>query len=79
MTGKLEVLEPAVLGRLRKVKGICFDMDGTLTIPALDFAKMRELTGVPDGKPILETVLQYPEPRRSEAMAVIKQVEKVCA
>ena len=52
---------------------------GTLTVPALDFAKMRSLCGVPLGQPILETVLQYPEPRRSQAMEYIKQVEKVCA
>ena len=31
-------------------------MDGTLTVPKIDFQKMRERVGVPPGKDILATV-----------------------
>jgi hypothetical protein len=55
-----------------------FAPPGTLvTVPAIDFARMRQLCGVPQGRPILETVLAYPEPKRTEALGLIKQVERV--
>eukprot|EP00127_Corallochytrium_limacisporum_P001047 Clim_evm10s35 gene=Clim_evmTU10s35 len=57
------------------VKGVVFDMDGTLTIPAIDFDKMRRLTNVPTGKPILETVMGFEPEERDRCLQVIEDVE----
>eukprot|EP01117_Protostelium_nocturnum_P012746 TRINITY_DN4711_c0_g1_i1.p1 TRINITY_DN4711_c0_g1~~TRINITY_DN4711_c0_g1_i1.p1 ORF type:complete len:238 (-),score=77.40 TRINITY_DN4711_c0_g1_i1:79-792(-) len=38
---------------VRRIKGVIFDMDGTLTIPCIDFVKMRRVCQVPEGEDIL--------------------------
>jgi HAD superfamily hydrolase (TIGR01509 family) len=50
-------------------------MDGTLTIPAIDFAEMRRRIGVLEGD-ILSAVASWPDPaRRARAHAIIEEVE----
>merc|ERR1712094_85005 len=45
---RCQLVEPLAL------KGVVFDMDGTLTLPGqLDFQRMRERTGVPPGADIV--------------------------
>ncbi len=44
-----------------------FDMDGTLTIAAHDFASFKAANGLPLDRPILEVLAEWPEPRASAA------------
>ncbi|PRP88640.1 hypothetical protein PROFUN_02736 [Planoprotostelium fungivorum] len=37
-----------------RIRGIIFDMDGTLTVPCIDFKKMRERAKIPQGQDILK-------------------------
>ena len=62
---------PPLPGRPRAV---LFDMDGTLTAPLLDFARIRREMGIGD-HPILEALARLPEPRRAEAAVVLLQHE----
>mmetsp|Transcript_27989 Transcript_27989/g.70837 ORF Transcript_27989/g.70837 Transcript_27989/m.70837 type:complete len:673 (+) Transcript_27989:133-2151(+) len=65
-----------VAGKL-KVKAVCFDMDGTLTVPhQIDFRKMREQIGAPKGVEILEYVEGLPDKAdRRAAHHLIEQME----
>jgi hydrogenase expression/formation protein HypE len=51
-----------------RIKGVLFDFDGTLTRPgALDFARIREALGCPQGKPILEYIGSLESARARQA------------
>ncbi len=52
------------------IRGIIFDLDGTLVDSALDFDLMRREMKLPDGLPILEALTQLPLAER-EAVALI--------
>jgi HAD superfamily hydrolase (TIGR01549 family) len=67
------VREPLITSGLR---GIIFDMDGTLTIPVLDFDALREDLGMSGGD-IAHYVRALPEPEQSVAWAVVEQHEIV--
>ncbi|CAI5526535.1 unnamed protein product, partial [Closterium sp. Naga37s-1] len=56
------------------LRGVVFDMDGTLTVPCIDFAEMRRRVGAtsPD---ILHEIDGWDEPRRVEAYRVIGEME----
>eukprot|EP01134_Creolimax_fragrantissima_P001894 CFRG1894T1 len=69
-------VSPKTRQALSTVRAICFDMDGTLTLPSIDFQRMRELAGVDKGKRILDAVMQFPSPRREAALEAIELVEK---
>mmetsp|Transcript_29896 Transcript_29896/g.41322 ORF Transcript_29896/g.41322 Transcript_29896/m.41322 type:complete len:200 (-) Transcript_29896:44-643(-) len=60
---------------IRRIKGVIFDMDGTLTIPTLDFHKMRELVGAPQDQDILVVVNSYPPEKREACLEIIHQLE----
>jgi HAD superfamily hydrolase (TIGR01549 family) len=57
------------------VRGVIFDMDGTLTVPAIDFGAMRQRLGISEGD-ILATVKAWPPHRRAAAFAVIEEIEE---
>ncbi len=42
------------------IRGLIFDLDGTLVDSALDFVAMRREMGLPDGLPLLEAISQLP-------------------
>lgn len=63
------------MGGLDGVRGVIFDMDGTLTVPALDFAAMRERLGIPAGD-ILAAVRSWPAERQAWAYEVIDRIEE---
>jgi len=44
------------MGKFPPIEAIIFDMDGTLTVPVLDFDRIRSEIGLPAG-PILESLL----------------------
>lgn len=59
-----------------EIKGIIFDMDGTLTLPVLNFKEMRAHLGLCPNQDILPTVLSFPPDRRARAMAIIEELEE---
>jgi len=58
------------------VRGIVWDMDGTLTAPVFDFAEMRRRIGLAPGAHILETIAAWDPERQSAARAVIREMER---
>ena len=58
------------------IKGVVFDMDGTLTIPTLDFVLMHERLNIPMSCDILASVNAMSPSQRAEAMRVIEEMEK---
>ena len=61
---------------LTEIKGVIFDMDGTLTLPVLDFKGIRESLGLAPGTDILPTVQQYSPEERAKAMTIIEGYEE---
>ncbi len=59
----------------RRIKGLIFDMDGTLTVPLIDFRKIRRELGAPDGEDLAELINSWPESRRTHAWKVIEKYE----
>jgi beta-phosphoglucomutase-like phosphatase (HAD superfamily) len=59
-----------------EIMGIIFDMDGTLTIPVLQFHEMRTRLGLSPSQDILPTVLSFPPERQAKAMAIIEEMEE---
>lgn len=57
-----------------RYKGIIFDMDGTLTVPLLDFNRIRGDLGIIEGD-IAEVIDSWPEPRRTAGWKLIEQYE----
>ena len=57
---------------------VIFDLDGTLTRPFLDFAKIRAAIGL--GEPLLESMLALPDgPERRRAFSVLEDFEREAA
>jgi HAD superfamily hydrolase (TIGR01509 family) len=50
---------------------ILFDMDGTLTVPMLDFPKIKRDMGIPVDQPILEALARMNDDERRVAEAVL--------
>jgi len=59
----------------KKIKGLIFDMDGTLTVPLLDFKKIRQDLNISDGGDLAEIINSWPQPRRKQAWKVIEKYE----
>lgn len=56
-----------------------FDMDGTLTIPAHDFAAFKAEHGLPADQDLLGATLALPEPRRTRVLQAIDAWEDAIA
>ncbi|QDZ20995.1 haloacid dehalogenase-like domain-containing protein [Chloropicon primus] len=94
LRGPHEIRAPFLMQQLRKlamvgtgggrrgVRGVIFDMDGTLTIPCLDFVKMRRRAGEALGRDIgrgdmlAEVAKEECEEKRAAALRAIKEVER---
>ena len=61
---------------IRAIKGVIFDMDGTLTIPVLNFNEMRARIGLPQGADILAAVANMATDERERAMEIIEECEE---
>ena len=62
-----------------RYKALIFDMDGTITVPSLDFNLIRRELGILEGD-IVKVIESWTEPRRREAWAKIEKYEEaVCA
>ena len=57
------------------IKGVIFDMDGTLTIPCLDFKKLKQELKIPLTRDILEYVSELPENQKLSAFKIIEDFE----
>ncbi|QSH42217.1 HAD family hydrolase [Lentisphaerota bacterium ZTH] len=55
--------------------GLIFDMDGTLTIPVIEFQKIRDELKIPPGADIAEEIDSWPEPRRTAGWELIEEHE----
>eukprot|EP00927_Polykrikos_kofoidii_P028686 TRINITY_DN24986_c0_g1_i1.p1 TRINITY_DN24986_c0_g1~~TRINITY_DN24986_c0_g1_i1.p1 ORF type:complete len:425 (+),score=65.41 TRINITY_DN24986_c0_g1_i1:96-1277(+) len=55
-----------------QLRGVVFDMDGTLTVPNLDFGKMYQQAGVPKGEDILSAKWRAD----ATATAVVEEMEE---
>lgn len=65
------------MGYSRKIKAIIFDLDGTLTVPVLDFDKIRKQMGLTleDG-PILEAMEKMTPAQRKRAEEILLENEQ---
>src|SRR5258706_15282189 len=59
-------------------KALLFDMDGTLTQPALDFPRIKAAMGIGD-RPILEALAEMTPPQREKAQQILHEFEEVAA
>jgi HAD superfamily hydrolase (TIGR01549 family) len=57
------------------IRGIVFDLDGTLVDSRLDFAAMRREMELPDGQPILEALAQLDPAHAERCHAILHQHE----
>lgn len=55
--------------------GLVFDMDGTLTVPCLDFKQLRKELGISDRFDILSYVADLPDTEKQKAMEIIENFE----
>jgi len=63
------------MASFHSIKGVIFDMDGTMTIPVLDFHEMRRRAGITEGQDILVALETMEPERRAEAVRVIEEME----
>ena len=57
------------------IRGLVFDLDGTLVDSRLDFDAMRREMDVPDGQPILEALALLPPQRAAQCQAILHRHE----
>ena len=62
--------------RKPKLRGVIFDMDGTLTIPNLDFGEMYDRCGVDRSQDILTAIAAMDETAAARANAIIDDMEE---
>ena len=60
----------------RPLRGVVFDLDGTLTVPNLDFKVMYERCGVPQNEDILEAIEKMPDAEAAKAAAIVEEMEE---
>jgi len=65
---------PPTTNGKRKIRGLIFDMDGTLTIPNLDFNEMMRRLGCKTNN-ILKEVDGFDEERRKKSYQIIAEME----
>lgn len=64
--------------QLHPPRAVLFDMDGTLTVPLLDFPQIKRDMGIGPG-PILESLMELDEHRRARALEVLHAHERRAA
>src|SRR5262245_32122555 len=62
-----------------RVRGIVFDLDGTLVKQELDFDAIRREIGVPLGTPLLEAMASLPDAQRERAWRIVDEHERTAA
>jgi HAD superfamily hydrolase (TIGR01549 family) len=69
---------PGVQG-MRRIRGVVFDLDGTVVVERHDYEAIRRELGFPPGLPLLEEVEKLPPPRRTLARQVLLKHEQAAA
>jgi HAD superfamily hydrolase (TIGR01549 family) len=67
---------PVVLPVLPVLRGVVFDMDGTLTQPNLDFGEMYRRCGVDRSQDILEEIAAMPSSQQQAANDILEEMEE---
>src|SRR5689334_716827 len=62
-----------------RLRGVVFDLDGTLVVQDLDFEAMRREIGLPSGTPLLEAVERLHGAERQAAVDVLRRHELAAA
>src|SRR5919199_6757943 len=62
-----------------RIRGVVFDMDGTLVHQAIDFEAIRREIGLPTGTPLLEAMDRLPPAEYAAAWAVLDRHEQAAA
>ena len=62
--------------RFSRVRGVIFDLDGTLVESHLDFNAMRIEMELPEDAPVLETILTLDEARAAQCWQVLERHER---
>ena len=77
-TTAMTTVSPRMMNRSPKprIRGFCFDMDGTLTVPNLDFAEMYKRCGVDPSADILAEIEAMPAERAEECRQIIEEMEE---
>jgi HAD superfamily hydrolase (TIGR01509 family) len=63
----------------RPIRGVIFDLDGTLVDSALDFDLMRQEMRLEPGQPLLETLATLGEARAEECQEILQRHERAGA
>jgi len=58
-----------------RIRGLIFDLDGTLVDSRLDFNAMRQEMGLPDGAPVLETIQQLADHDAQRCWKILERHE----
>jgi HAD superfamily hydrolase (TIGR01549 family) len=58
------------------IKGIVFDMDGTITVPVIDFKKLRKELNVADDWDLLKDLNRLSKTEKEKHLSVIHRYEK---
>ena len=61
------------------IRAVIFDMDGTITVPVLDFVRMKAEMGLPRDKGLLEGLSEMDEPARTAAEGILHRYERTAA
>ncbi len=67
------------VSKSRPVRGVVFDLDGTLVVQELDFEAIRREIGLPSGTPLLEALETLSGPTKAFAWAIIQRHERAAA
>ncbi len=61
------------------LKGVIFDMDGTVTVPYIDWKTLRERIGAPQGKTIIDHIASLSPERSAWADGLLLEAERDAA
>lgn len=60
---------------LSRVNTVLFDLDGTLTVPVIDFDGLRKRLGLPDGQSITHALNELPIAERERGFGIVREAE----
>jgi HAD superfamily hydrolase (TIGR01509 family) len=64
---------------IHSIRGVIFDLDGTLVDSRLDFEAMRREIGLARGMPVIEGVLARPDGEKARGWEIVERHERIGA